>query len=181
MNLSGRTIVIGIFVLAFVMAGGAWWHRWNESRHAAAFWGKEGVPLVTSGKEVTFYALGRPGDDGETIDAIPDRPVRQEFDLSDKRGLVHLRYALTQDANFQWDKLRAAPRDDSNDWAYAIDFSDGQRSLIIVLDRSLELLGLLRAGSHNTNVVPCPRLAPAIQRYLTEIGAPLAPDLAPGH
>ena len=58
MKLSGRIIVVGMFVLAIALSGGAWWHRLQESRHAAEFWGADAAPLVVGDTEATFLVLG---------------------------------------------------------------------------------------------------------------------------
>lgn len=180
MQLRGRTVVVSIFVLALVMAGGAWWRRLQESRHAAAYWGAKRAPLIVGNTKVFFVILGN--DDGQDSAAmvVAGRPVAKAFDLSEKRGLVHLRYALTQDANFDWDKLRIVPLDDPGDWTYALRFFDGsatldKASLDVVLDREFRWLGVVDLSLGTIKVVACPRLAPKLKRYLADVNVPLAP------
>jgi hypothetical protein len=180
MQLSGRTIVIGIFVLAVLMAGGAWWRRLQESRHAAEFWGRSGAPLVVGNTQVAWLVLGdqRTGEPG--ADATLGRSVAEEFDLTGKPGVVHFRYALTQDVNFDWSGFRTVPLDDPGDWAYGLRFTDGTRTLHVVLEREFRRLGIVELGPGTIKIVPCPRLAPKVRRYLIDVKAPLAPQFAPG-
>jgi hypothetical protein len=180
MQLRGRTVIVGIFALAFIMAGAAWWRRLAESRHAAEFWGKHGVPLIVGNTNVSFLVLGDPPAQEPGTETTLARSFVEEFDLTDKPGMVHFRYALTQDANFEWDQLRSVPLGDRGDWTYALRFTDGKRTLIVVLARDLRWLGIVDVGSREIKVVASPRLAPKLRKYLTDIKAPLAPHLAAG-
>jgi hypothetical protein len=175
MQLRGRTVVLGIFALAILMAAGAWWRRLQESRHAAEFWGERSVPLVVGNTKVSFLVLGDARTQDPGMETTLGRPVEKEFDLTDKPGMVHFRYALTQDANFEWDKLRTVPLDDPGAWAYALRFTDGTRTLHVVLEREFHWLGIVDLGSGTIKMVACPRLAPKLKRYLTDVKAPLAP------
>jgi hypothetical protein len=180
MQLRGRTVVVGIFVLAVLMAGGAWWRRLQESRHAAEFWGRSRAPLVVGNTDVSFLVLRDERTQDPGTESTLGRPVAKVFELTGKPGLVHFRYALTQDANFEWDKMRTVPLDDPGDWAYALRFTDGTRTLYVVLEREFRWLGIVDLGPGTIKVIACPRLAPKLQRYLTDVKAPLAPQLAPG-
>jgi hypothetical protein len=180
MQVRGRTVVVGIFVLAVLMAGGAWWRRLEESRHAAEFWGRSRAPLVVGNTQVAWLVLAdeRTGEPG--TEATLGRPVAEEFDLTNKPGLVHLRYALTQDANFDWSGLRTVPLADPGDWAYALRFTDGTHTTYVLLERELRRLGVVDLGPGTIKSVPCPRLAAKLERYLSDVEAPLAPEQAPG-
>jgi hypothetical protein len=174
MQFRGRTVVIGIFVLALVMAGGAWWRRLQESRHAAEFWGRGGAPLVVGNTQIAWLVLADERTDEPGTEATLGRSVVNEFELTDKPGVVHFRYALTQDANFDWAGLRTVSLDDPGNWAYALRFTDGTHTLHVVLERKFRWLGLVDLGPGTIKIVPSPRLAPKLQRYLTDVKAPLS-------
>jgi hypothetical protein len=180
MQLRGRTVVIGIFVLAVLMAGGAWWRRLQESRHAAAYWGARRAPLIVGNTKVFFVILSDHDGRESEVMSVAGRPVAKAFDLSEKLGLVHLRYALTQDVNFDWNKLRTVPLDDPGHWAYALRFFDesatlDRASLDVVLDRGFRWLGVVDLYLGTIKIVACPRLAPKLKRYLADVKVPLAP------
>ena len=175
MQLRGRTVVVGIFVLAILMAGGAWWRRLQESRHAAAYWGEQGAPLVVGNTKMEFLVLGDAAAQDQSGGSIAGRPIAQVFDLSEQRGVVHLRYALTQDANFEWNNMRDEPLDADREWAYALRFSDDARQLAVLLSSDLATLGKVDADAGQVKVIPCPHLATKLKRYLTDVKAPLAP------
>jgi hypothetical protein len=177
MKVSGPTIVVGIFALAIALSGAAWWHRLQESRHAAAYWGQESAPLVVGDTEVKFLVLGAPAGGPSDAEQVAGRAIDKSFDMTIQSGLVHMRYALTQDANFEWDKLRDEPLEESlgaDDWTYALRFSQGDRQLDVLLTRDLGAIGKVDAAAGRVKVVPCPHLAPKLRRYLVDIKAPLS-------
>ncbi len=168
----GRTIVLGIFGLALVMAAGGWWFRYEASRRAAAFWGADGARLLAGESDVEFFVLGD-GDRADGHQGIAGRPVEPKIDLTEKLGLIHLRYALTQDANFEWDNLSREQEPAGAEWRYAMRFSLEDDELDVLLSEDFAQLGKVNEGEGQIDVLPCPRLAPSIERYLTDVGAPI--------
>jgi len=168
----GRTIVLGLFGVALAMAIGGWWFRYNASRRAAAFWGAEGARLLAGDAAVELLVLGE-GEAGGAGQTVAGRPVRDKFDLTEKRGLIHLRYALTQDANFSWDQAKRVPAGDGPAWRYALEFAQGEARLVAAFTADFAQLGKPTHDGALVDVLPCPRLAPAIDRYLREVGAPI--------
>jgi hypothetical protein len=62
---------------------------------------------------------------------------------------------------------------DSPTWRYALRFSQGDDRLDVLLAGDFGRLGNVDADGAHVEVVPCPRLAPVLLRYLTDVGAPL--------
>jgi hypothetical protein len=186
MQVSGRVIILSAFGLAIAMSGGAWWYHYTQVRQAAAFWGPSGGRLLVRGPEVTFFKLGDVSEESVADDAesIAGRPVISTCDLSGKQGLVHLRHALYQDSNFQWEGRRREPIDAAEDWKYAVRFGDGDANMIALFPRDFSRVGHLTG--EEIDVLPSPRISESVRRYLTDIGAikgdetgakPQAPDL----
>ncbi len=171
MQISGRVIILAAFGLAIAMSGGAWWYHYTQVRQAAAFWGSPGGRLLVRGPEVTFYELG----DGtveeteEEQESIAGRTVASSIDLSGRQGLVHLRHALYQDSNFQWEGRRREPFDAADDWAYAVRFADGGEVMTAIFPRDFSRVG--RVDGEELDVLPSPRISTSVRRYLTDIGA----------
>lgn len=167
MQVAGKLFVLGTFALGLLMAGGAWWYHYTESRRAAQFWGAEGAALLVGNSQVTFTELGAPSDD-----SLADRAAKQKFDLTEKKGLVHLRHALTYDANFDWDGRKREPLADGAAWSFAMRFTADRRELVVLFNRDLTRLGhvLDAEGTVEVDVLPCPRLGPVIAKYLGEVG-----------
>ena len=135
-DLGGKIVVIGVFVVALAAASFALWWNINRARRSLEFWGKDAVKLIQHGKAVELLELQpaeasaeSPSDQTPAAE-IPagelryqDRPlvVKRRLDLSQARGLVHARHALTDDASFVWDD--AANASQPATWDYAIRFS----------------------------------------------------------
>ena len=171
MQISGRVIILSAFGLAVAMSGGAWWYHYTQVRQAAAFWGSPGGRLLVRGPEVTFYELGEILDeaDGNEAETIAGRPVVASSDLSGKQGLVHLRHALYQDSNLQWEGRRREPIDAADDWVYAVRFADGDEEMTALFPRDFSRVG--QVDGEELDVLPSPRISESVRRYLTDIGA----------
>jgi hypothetical protein len=103
-NTSGKLVILAILAVAVVAAGTSWWFRYKATRRAAEFWGAEGSQLI---RDAPVVLLGRRG---------------QTADISQARGLTHLRNALLEDRSFNWDSTTFGKMD--NDWAWALTFHD---------------------------------------------------------
>jgi hypothetical protein len=171
MQISGRVIILATFGLAVAMSGGAWWYHYTQVRHAAAFWGSPDARLLVRGPEVTFFELGDLSDEpvGKDAQSIAGRSVISTSDLSGKQGLVHLRHALYQDSNFQWESRRREPIDAADDWVYAVRFADGHEAMTALFPRDFSRVGRVSGGE--LDVLPSPRMSDSVRRYLTDIGA----------
>ena len=171
MQVSGRVVILSAFGLAIAMSAGAWWYHYAQVRQAAAFWGSPGGRLLVRGTEVIFYELGDASDEAadEGAEKIAGRQVISSIDLSGKQGLVHLRHALYQDSNFQWDGRQREPIDAADDWAYAVRFGDGDQTMTALLRRDFGRVGRLEGDE--VDALPAPRITEPVRRYLSDIGA----------
>ncbi len=175
MQVSGRLLIVVTVGLALVMSGGAWWYHYQESRRAAAFWGVTGARLLTMAPTVEFLELGEGRPAAEQQSQVAGHAVSATHDLSGEKGLVHLRYVFAEDANFQWDQRRREAVEAGTDWAYALRLADGEQRMTMLFTHDLKTLGKLDADGLQVEVLPIPRPAAAIEKYLTDVGA-LAPS-----
>lgn len=178
MQISGRLIIAVVLSLAVAMSGGAWLYQYSYSRHAAAFWGAPAARLLVKSPQLALLELApagsgdKPtGDEPLERELIVGQPVAAEHDLSAKPGLIHLRHVFTQDSNFDWDAQRREPATGSRDWGYALRFTEDDQQLTVLLDRDFKLLGKLSPDGRQVDLLPCPRLATPLVRYLTDVGA----------
>jgi hypothetical protein len=167
MQISGRIIILTAFAVALALSGGAWWYQYEASNRAAKFWGPTGARLLMKAPRVEFLELGQPDEAAEGA-TLARRPVVAEHDLSDKQGLVHLRFVFTQDAYFLWGGRRHLPIEADRDWDYALRFVEGDRTLVVLLARDFKQIGRLE-GDH-VDVLPSPRIAASVIKYLTDVG-----------
>ncbi|MBA4104207.1 MAG: hypothetical protein C0485_00485 [Pirellula sp.] len=201
MQISGRLVIVVMFALAFAMSGGAWLYQYNYSRRSAEFWGEssrligkspelqflELAPLELpddaeaadeskAGEEAAVEATDGSKDEAKDEIVDPDnlvagRAVTGYDDLRNEKGLIHLRHIFIQDDNFQWDARSREAAGTERDWAYALRFVEGPSEQVVLLRRDFELLGKLSADGKQVDVLPCPKIAQPLQRYLTDVGA----------
>lgn len=181
MQISGRLVIIVMFALAFAMAGGAWLYQYNYSRRSAEFWG-ESSRLIGKSPELQFLQLApvSQGEEsgGDLENAVAGRAVTAHHDLRNAKGLIHLRHIFIQDDNFLWDDRSREPAASERHWAYALRFVEGANEQIVLLGNDFQIIGKLSANGEQVDVLPCPRIAGPLQRYLTDVGAlkPAAKD-----
>jgi hypothetical protein len=188
MQISGRLAIMAMFVLALAMAGGAWLYQYNYSRQSAAFWG-ESSRLIGKSPELQLLLLepapreGTAAANAALANQVAGRNVADFHDLRNKQGLIHLRHIFIQDDNFLWDARSRESFDADRDWAYALRFVEGSSEQIVLLRRDFQLLGKVSADGQQVDVLPCPRIAGPLERYLRDVGAlqpsPAAAEPAP--
>ena len=176
MQVSGKLLVLTTIGISVLMAGGSWWYNYSQSRRAAQFWGRDAAALLVASDKVELLELAHlppaAGDEGSTEGA-----VAKTVDLTGKPGLVHLRHALTYDANFEWDLCVHYGPKAGPGWKYALRFTKGDRELVVLFPDDFTCLGR-RLESGTLDLVPCPQLGPVMLKYLSKenVGAlPPAP------
>ena len=111
---------MGLLALGFLAAGvGVWW-QWQQTRRCLAFYGIQVTEQISKAPRVELWRLKRPFNVGRTGQLY----VNRVQDITDAKGLVHLRRGLVEDANFQWlerGKLGLEPLPDTA-WDVAIVF-----------------------------------------------------------
>jgi len=182
---SGKTVIVGILVLALGATGLAWWHQRSVGRRALEYWGPDNAWIVRHGETSELLRL-RSGES-----SIPDGPqdsvaptlkvdeqllsVARQVEITKARGILHARQALIVDASFAWD----VPPSDIVQWDYAVRFKDprGEITLLFDLDneqlRSLtspRRLRLTNAGGFRIF------FEEQFETNDTEIAEPVAPD-----
>lgn len=149
----GRWVILVIFGLAGavgVLSVGL--HYWI-SRRAIAWWGHDAAALIQNAPQVAALQLqphfgpahGGPTDTAETvtIGGVGYDVVRRK-DLAGQDGLDHLRNSLLEDMNFAWN---APPPAAPSQWRFALEFRDGAKRLVIVLDPTGRRLARAETGA----------------------------------
>jgi hypothetical protein len=124
-DVRGRRLVVGLLTLGVVAAcGGIAWQR-GQTRACLAFYGPEVARAITTAPRVELWSRVRPAlqSADESGGAAPLRLLAAErIDVSDARGLVHLRRGLVEDANFR-PAGPAVAEPLGGEWSYALVFS----------------------------------------------------------
>jgi len=177
-QIPGKILVLATFGIGVAMAVGAWWYNYQQSYRAAEFWGSHDAALLVGNSQLKLLSLvdrpvAEPSTANPTTQVIAGRAAVDEADLTGKPGLVHLRHALTYDANFTWDQRRSAP-EATIDWAYALRFFKADATpLVVLFTRDFAQLGRVDADGRVVDSLPCPKLGPVIREYLGEVGVKL--------
>ena len=74
--------------MAILLAGASWWFRYSATNQAARYWGPEGSQLIRDAQNV--FLQPSPPETGPLVD------------ISQARGITHLRNALLEDRSFNW-------------------------------------------------------------------------------
>lgn len=124
-SFSGKLVIIGIILVALWAAATSWYFRYHATHQAAKFWGAEAAALIRDAPEVTLYKEPMASTDSLRSDpagiqaAMQAHIAKSAIDISHAHGLLHLRNALLEDANFIWpspDEQPILPADDLGYW-----------------------------------------------------------------
>lgn len=142
-------IIVGIAVMLGICAGlaGYWWN-YRIGHRAMAFWGQENSRLIRLAPKVEYLELEFshplegpfPAKNQKTIQSTQGLLlINNVVELSNARGLIHLRNAFLSDDQFQWPAGMMGPPDTSDQKGRidAIRFQDPQTDVttIVMIDR----------------------------------------------
>jgi hypothetical protein len=137
----GRSLVVGLVLLGLAAAAtGIAYQRW-QTRRCLDFYGPEVARLVASAPRVELLTLAPGAGPGRLVATM----VR---DVTNAKGLVHLRRGLVEDANFAWAQPAGAERLPDDAWDLAFVFSDpkvpaARATLVIDLDEQTGSVAVL--------------------------------------
>jgi hypothetical protein len=118
----GTRLVIGLVLLGLAAAATGIWFQRQQTRRCLAFYGGPASRQISAASSVELWTLG-PGSGPGRLRVLERR------DVSQARGLVHLRRGLVEDANFLWHDAAspleaAAVRLPDGAWDCALAFTD---------------------------------------------------------
>jgi len=122
---SGKNLILGVLVLGLAAAAAAWWFRYSTTHKATEYWGSQAAMLIRDASRVTLRSDAPSTDEEGTAEADVAR------DISQAKGLLHLRNALLQDSSYDW---TAQGPTDAN-WAKSLVFerSEGAEPRVVIL------------------------------------------------
>lgn len=178
----GKLVVLSFFLLAAVLAGGAIWYHFAKTRWAMSFWGNDAARLIVRAPDVEVWqladvpwlipshplgpvVLNRSSDVEQVQIGKVSRLVVGRRPLASAPGLIHMRMALVEDANF--DTL--APQPTKQNWDYAFRFYSPEQELIVAIDSQR---GLVRTVGEKTDkaqpIATITPIAKGLKRFLEE-------------
>lgn len=142
-NASGKLVIVGILVVAFAAAGMSWWFRYSATHRAAEYWGPKAARLIRDAPAVQFWPHEPPAD-LETVrmalistgNIVDPAAVR---DITNARGLIHLRNALLDDRSYRWPAVD--PPEGAN-WKWVVSFRNdpANEGAMVILSDDCKLL-----------------------------------------
>ena len=175
----GKLLVISFFLVGFILAAGAIWYHYAKTRWSMAFWGQENARLIVRAPEVELYRLTPAGTastfskpeftvtllnappswelDGQTLEVVEQRVI------TETPGLIHMRMALVEDANFDITTQPPASRT----WDYAFRFIGPEKSVIVAVDSHQGLVRVFDPASDRpTPIANIRPIAPGMRKFL---------------
>jgi len=154
----GTLLVLGILALAAGLASFAVWFQWSQTKRCLAFFGPQVAAAIQAAPRVEVWRVGPSGASGTLV-------ATARADVSQSRGLVHLRHGLVEDSNYEWSA--AAARRSPASWDVALAFFDpGAPSPRAVLAFDLdEGGGMTVVGQRGS--VGLGRLGPGLRRWIS--------------
>jgi hypothetical protein len=168
---SGTKLVIAIGGFALTLGAVSWWYRYETAHRVTQFWGPEAAELIEERSNVLGLMLEAvPEGDPTTEDAgtIFDHrrystPLR--VNLTNARGMVHLRHALMTDSSYLWIKQPVAP----SSWRCALKFHKNNRYVFVLLNEDFTTLGK-SVDSLPVEIISCQPMAETLREYFGALG-----------
>jgi hypothetical protein len=177
---SGNKLILAMCALAVAAAVVGWWSRYEATHRAAEFWGPEGAHLLRGPSQVELLELDGSlmlhGVRVENATWRDDLPMSVRHNITDAQGLSHLRSALVEDRNFDWDRSLAQeariPPDSSGTDSrsiWALRFTAGGHALTVLLSGDFSRLGKLQADEQIVTWVSCRPLMVPLATYFKSL------------
>lgn len=174
----GKIVVLTLVVVALALATFAWWWNFQRGERSRDFWGHEAAMLIREAPQVELLRLepvaaGKESP-GESLALDSERfAIVERKDISHEKGLLHARFALTEDASFAFDQPLAT---ETPSWAYAARFTDGSKHATILFD--LDHSQVTLAETHRIARV-IPKIVTGWRTFIARHLAPSSPSPAP--
>jgi hypothetical protein len=168
-------IVVGVAVVLGICAGlaGYWWN-YRIGHRALAFWGQENARLIRLAPKVEYLELAAfekntnlPKEEYFLVAGNGYGRILKRVDLSNARGLIHLRNAFLSDDQYEWEQKAGTPLEPP---IHALLFTDtsgkqtavyiSKESPTIMLPRETEL------GYSETDYLVLGPLAKSLEQFL---------------
>ena len=139
----GKIVVGSILLVALAMAAFAWSWNYNRGRKSMDFWGRDAAVLIRQAPQVELWRLAGDNDSQAEVERITaggmSLAVVERTDISQAQGLLHARFALTEDASFDFSESKPAnkPR-----WDYAVRFTRDGHAATVLFDFTNSRVGI---------------------------------------
>ena len=122
---SGKRLILAVIAFGLLAAAASWWYRYSSTHRAVQFLGPQVAALIRDAPHVTLRS------DAPSIDAAGTDEADVPRDISNAKGLTHLRNALLEDASYDW--TAAVPADTNWTHSLVFDGADGAEPRAVVM------------------------------------------------
>ncbi len=170
---SGSKLVLGIFGLALAAGILSWWYRYEAAHRSTTFWGPNFAELIARPSDVTGFELrGAMEESADTLGVLSQDYERLNVkDLTQARGLVHLRNSILNDGNYRWQEPVDESVKNGKGWRYGLQFAGNGRTATLLFTDDFAVLGRLNQRGDNLRTVACQPMAETLREYFTSIKA----------
>lgn len=127
----GSLLVVAILLLGLAAATVAISYQRMQTHRCLDFYGPEAARRVAKAPRVELWQLAPTGRPRRLV-------ATSRLDVTEAKGIVHLRRGLVEDAGFRWGETGSAERLPDEVWEYALVFSDptadGRTTIVLDLD-----------------------------------------------
>jgi hypothetical protein len=162
----GKYIVLGILLLAILLAGGNMMFQARSSQRAVEYWGREAAQRMRAAPHVEVLQLSESESAAEFVQAGSRRlSVVREVDASRAPGLLHVRRALTSDGLYDWEAK--APAGEIV-WRYALRFREDENESTLLLDGACLIVAAAKQPDNPLHIRPNPRNESPLKAFVEE-------------
>ena len=159
----GKLIIIGMLSLALIAATSAWWYQYRQGRRILEFWGAADALRIRLAPDCQLLWLKRPADTGDSLLEIQGEvwAIHSDCAIDDRRGFVHARQALIQDASFLWEEALRP----TGPWQCALRFTDDRGETLLAFDLDHGVVVHVHAEGRHANIRP---ITAGLRRFFHE-------------
>jgi len=176
MGQSGTKLALAMVMLALGLGVLSWWYRYESAHQSTVFWGPEAAEWISRPSQVKAFQLDPTAADVES--GAESDTSRMKFgnqwyqltelqDLTNARGMVHLRHSLMTDRNYDWQSVSV---DNARQWQWCLGFYGERGNVLVLLDREFITVGKVRKGGEEVSTVSCQAMSETLQEYFRSIG-----------
>jgi hypothetical protein len=161
-NSSGKLLIAAMLLAALAAAAASWWFRYSATHRTVEFWGPEAAVLLRDAPHVALRSY----DQGTNTDVTSAKST--SHDISNARGLVHLRTALLEDSSYDWSAKTAV----DSDWKSSLVFevtAGAEPRLVILFSPDFNWAANGSSDAMPQPVVCCKPISDGLKTFFNEI------------
>jgi hypothetical protein len=158
---SGKRLIVAILGIALLAAGASWWFRYAATHRTVEFWSPAGATLIRDAPRVTLRSYD------PSVGAEPRDDAPLPVDISQAKGLIHLRNALLQDRSYDWSNKPSADQKFESSLVFEVT-AGAEPRLVILFSPDFNYAA---SGSSNADprpIICCRPMADALRKFFAD-------------